>query len=269
MADEKRRRRRRRRGGRRNKRGGAAPDAGASSEDSSQQQSERRDKSGERVSGGKGNKKPPPTTVFGLPRFLFVLSVSVFVALLLVTILNIVTGSNDEDSLDIDAVQTLPDQGRRHLNPGETFADYNSTPPTSGPQAAVGVGPGIYDEPQSFESLLPLLERGGVVVYYQPDRLEVLDQEDLLGFATIAIDVGCQLAVTPHNEIGDSAIVATAWRHVLRIDALTDEAAVQISDFVRTFNGLFPLEGGGESNQGCDFRNLVSENEDVDVETAQ
>ena len=272
MAEEKRRRRRRRRGGGRG-RGGGAPsgeagtaDAGAPSEGAdSPKQSTRRDKRGEPVSQGKGGKKPPPTTVFGLPRFLFVLSVSVFVALLIVTVINIVTGDDEDSTLDLGAVQTFPDQGRRHLTPGETFTEYNSNPPTSGPQDPVGVEPGIYDQPQRFEELLPLLERGGVAVYYHPDRLDPLDLAALEGFAADAIAIGCRLAVSPRSDIGAGAVVATAWRHTLRVEGLTPESQAQIGDFIRGFNGLYDLADDGEIDPACDFRTLVGENEDGDV----
>ncbi|MCY3887977.1 MAG: DUF3105 domain-containing protein [Chloroflexi bacterium] len=178
-----------------------------------------------------------------MPRFLFVLVVSVFVSFLILQIITLVTGSDDNDEDVLATVQTFPDQGRRHLSPGETFNGYNSTPPTSGPQDATGIDPGIYDTSQRFEAVLPLLERGGVALYYHPDRLDPSAVEDIKRASESAIRVGRRLALIPHDGLGDDVLVVSAWRHQLRIqDFMQATTMEQIGDFVTFFDGLYELE---------------------------
>lgn len=240
MADEQRGRRRRRRGGRRRGR----PNVEATSADSNPKEGAARHGSQEEpASGGKRGKKPPQGTILGLPRFLFVLVLSVFVSFLILQIITLVTGGDDNDEDVLATVQSFPDQGRRHLDSGETFNGYNSTPPTSGPQDATGIDPGIYDTSQRFEAVLPLLERGGVALYYHPDRLEPSAVEDIKGASERAIRAGRRLALIPHEGLGDDVLVASAWRHQLRIqDFMQATTMEQIGDFVSFFDGLYELE---------------------------
>ncbi len=240
MADEQRGRRRRRRGGRRRGR----PNAEVTSADSNPKEGAARHGSqGEPASGGKRGKKPPQGTILGLPRFLFVLVVSVFISFLILQIITLVTGGDDNDEDVLATVQSFPDQGRRHLDSGETFNDYNSMPPTSGPQDATGIDPGIYDAPQQFEAVLPLLERGGVALYYHPDRLDTPEVEAIEQATESAIRAGRRLALIPHRGIGNGAIVVSAWRHQLRIqDFMQATTMEQIGDFVSFFDGLYELE---------------------------
>ena len=239
MADEQRGRRRRRRGGR----GRRKPSVEAASADSSPKETARRDTRGESASGGQRGKKSPPGTILGLPRFLFVLVLSVLVSFLILQIITLVTDGDDNDDEVLATVQTFPDQGRRHLDPGETFNDYNSMPPTSGPQAASGINPEIYDTPQRFEEVLPLLERGGVALYYHPDRLDPSEIENIKNASDSAISAGRRLALIPHQGIGDDAIVVSAWRHQLRIqDFMQATTLGQVGDFISFFDGLYELE---------------------------
>ena len=242
MADEQRGRRRRRRGGRiRGK-----PSVEATSADSNPKEgAARHDSQGEPASGSKRGKKSPQGTILGLPRFLFVLVVSVFVSFLILQIITLVTGSDDNDDDVLATVQSFPDQGRRHLDSDsrETFNGYNSMPPTSGPQDAIGIDPDIYETPQRFEAVLPLLERGGVALYYHPDRLDPLEIEAIEQATESAISAGRRLALIPHRGIGDDAIVVSAWRHQLRIqDFMQATTMEQIGDFVSFFDGLYELE---------------------------
>lgn len=244
MADEQRGRRRRRRGGRgRGKPGAEAASADSTPKATPKEDAARRDPPGEPARGGRRGKQSPPGTILGLPRFLFVLVLSVFVSFLILQIITLVTGGGDNDDDVLATVQTFPDQGRRHLDPGETFNGYNSTPPTSGPQDATGIDPGIYDTSQRFEAVLPLLERGGVALYYHPDRLDPSEVEDITKASESAIRAGRRLALIPHQGITDDALVVSAWRHQLRIQEFMQATTMeQIGDFVTFFDGLYELE---------------------------
>ena len=249
MADtpRRRRRRRRRRGGQRTDAAAAGAAGEAAAADSPSTESlyaeaeaenaggERRSKRGER--GDRGG-RAQPDTVFGIPRMLFVIGLGILVATLGIFVLQQVGGSSsDGDDLDLSSVETFPDQGRRHLEPDESFV-YNSNPPTSGPHAAVGVAPGIYDSPQPFASLLPVLEQGGIVIYYRPDLVDSAGEENLRTFVQAVLDEDFTIVLTADDRIGDP-IVATAWRHALPLDAFDE---VRLTDFILGFEGLFNPE---------------------------
>ncbi len=261
MADtpsRRRRRRRRRRGGQRTDAaaagaaGEAAGEAASAAADTPSTESPytedeaenasgaRRSKRGER---GKRGGRAQPDTVFGIPRMLFVIGLGVMVATLAMFVLPKVLGtsSGGGDDLDLSSVETFPDQGRRHLKPGESFV-YKSiadgVPPTSGPQDAAGVAPGIYDGPQPFASLLPVLEQGGIVIYYRPDLVDSAGVTGLKQIAQGFLDQNDPIVLTADDRI-DDPIVATAWRHALRLDAFDRE---RLRDFILGFGGLFNAE---------------------------
>ena len=173
-------------------------------------------------------------TIMGMPRFLFLTMVALVVVLLGTTIAGQLIDPPDQ----IAGVDEFSDQGRRHLTAGETFdaEGYNSFPPTSGPQAAEGVAPGIYEPGQapSFAQLLPILERGGIVVYYDPSRLPAADAEELRGFVEVRNNGGWDLLtlVALEDSRLPSPIVATAWRHSLSIETLDDDARELLVVFV-------------------------------------
>ena len=96
---------------------------------------------------------------------------------------------------------------------------------------------------ERFEAVLPLLERGGVALYYHPDRLDPSEVEDITKASESAIRAGRRLALIPHQGIADDALVVSAWRHQLRIQEFMQATTMeQIGDFVTFFDGLYELE---------------------------
>lgn len=181
-----------------------------------------------------------PNTILGMPRFIFF----VMAGLLVVIISTTIAGQLVNPSDDIEGVVEHADQGRRHLTAGETaaLADYNSFPPTSGPQAADGVAPGIYaadaeeaafQETPSFAALLPILEQGGVVIYYDPDRLSANDVRALRDvFTQPRREAGQDLLTLVELDSSlPAAIVATAWRHSLELTVLDEKSQDLLSIF--------------------------------------
>ena len=172
-----------------------------------------------------------PNTILGMPRFMFFMMAALLVAVGGTTI----AGQLVEPSDQIAGVVEYADQGRRHLAEGESFAAYNSFPPTSGPQAEAGVAPGVYGPgaAPSFAQLLPILEQGGVVVYYDPARLPQADAETLRGFVQVRSNSGWDLlTLVALDDSLPSPIVATAWRHALSIETLDEDALELLTVFV-------------------------------------
>lgn len=62
------------------------------------------------------------------------------------------------------------DQGRDHINRGQSHPQYGSNPPTSGWHFPDWARWGVHDQPQPDEMLIHNLEHGGIVVHYNcPD----------------------------------------------------------------------------------------------------
>ncbi|MEE9277735.1 MAG: DUF3105 domain-containing protein [Dehalococcoidia bacterium] len=247
MSDRNPRRRRRRRRSRRDRAGApAAEKAEADAEAPAAAEPEKR-------KGARGReRRAPPGTILGMPRFVFVAGAGVVMAFLLITIVQDIVGTTDFD--DIGDASLFPDQGRRHLVADETFDAYNSFPPTSGPQPALGAPPGIYgpDAAAPFDTIpdpvefLPLLEQGGLVVYYDPEALVAAEVENLRAVVERLLTAQPDIALTPleglaTNPAGlQTPVVATAWRHLLPILSLDEDGLQALREFLAPDpNGFF------------------------------
>lgn len=74
-------------------------------------------------------------------------------------------------------VQEIENQGRNHIPVTETFTDYNSNPPTSGPHYAERVASwGTYNEEVPATTLVHNLEHGGVIVHYKDQNDAQIDE---------------------------------------------------------------------------------------------
>ena len=186
--------------------------------------------SGGRASDGGARSQPPRRTIFGLPRMSFAILAGLLVAL--IAMFGMQLAFPPSDVVEIRGVVSYPDQGRRHLEEGEQFLAYNSSPPTSGPHHDAAPRAGIYgaDEPAPFNEIpdpaqmLPLLESGGVVVYYDPDH--PITAELLLWLRTLA-NVRLNLSAVPLEGLAalhDGApIAAAAWRTLLPLLPPSDD----------------------------------------------
>lgn len=143
---------------------------------------------------------------------------------------------------EVEGVESFPDQGRRHLDEGETFDAYNSFPPTSGPQLAESPEADVYLPDDAFiprpAEMLPLLERGGVVVYYDPDVYTSADDPTgLLGAMGSLRQFRERLAVVPLEGLADEhagvTIVAAAWRTLLKVAQWDAEGNEQLAAFLQ------------------------------------
>ncbi len=133
-------------------------------------------------------------------------------------------------------VQTMPDEGRWHLDPGEKW-EYGSNPPTSGPHDPVPVRPGFYQEPQPPEKLVHSLEHGNIVIYYDRPPARVLSI--LKEWAGRYRGKWDGVVVTHLPGLGEGVIL-TAWRKVLRLETFDEP---QASAFMEAFRGLGPEHG--------------------------
>jgi hypothetical protein len=150
-------------------------------------------------------------------------------------------------TLPVAGEEVFASLGNTHIEFGSQFANYNSTPPTSGPHYDNLVGWGIYDEPQRYEHLVHNLEDGGVIVYYQcADDCPDLKSE-LEAVIQPYVSRGDHVIMLPndptwsingsqplHSDMG-ATIAVTAWQHMLKLDTVDTE---KIRTFIDRYEGI-------------------------------
>ncbi len=126
--------------------------------------------------------------------------------------------------------EAVSDLGNLHIAYPET-AEYNSSPPTSGPHYTQIAAWGIHDEPIPNELQVHNLEDGGVMVQYS-----CVEGCDTLVTALERVvskyDRGVILAPYPDLE---STIALTAWG---RIDRLEEFDEKRIERFIEAYRGI-------------------------------
>jgi Protein of unknown function (DUF3105) len=128
--------------------------------------------------------------------------------------------------------QAFPDQGARHVPPGQRGeARYNSDPPTSGPHVAQAVrGDAIA---LTDDQVLHALELGNVVLAYgsaaPPPALRRLALETSGPFDPALVQAG--QAVLLDRRPGTAGAIALAWRHLLRTSSPADPKLRRFVEF--------------------------------------
>ena len=129
----------------------------------------------------------------------------------------------------LTAVETSPDKGRKHVEPGEPV-DYGKDFPTSGPHDPNPVVPGVYSQAQRPEQLVHSLEHGNIVVYY--DKPGAKATKALKSWADQFPGAWDGVVVTPKAGLGES-VVLTAWTKQLNLTKFDSEAAASFIDEYR------------------------------------
>lgn len=127
------------------------------------------------------------------------------------------------------SVQTFPDQGREHVDPGEPV-NYDSDFPTSGPHDPTPVMPGIYTDVQRPEQLVHSLEHGNIVIYYDQPAADTL--KALESWTAQFAGPWDGIVVAPKAGLGDE-IVLTAWTKKLVMPDFDPQAAATFIDEYR------------------------------------
>ncbi len=130
-------------------------------------------------------------------------------------------------------VETFPDEGRAHLQPGER-ATYRTDPPTSGPHSPEWVNPGFYTQEQPPERLVHSLEHGHIVIYYDDPGPQAI--RTLQAWARMFNGQWDGVVAVPRHGLG-RAVILTAWTRMLRLDSFDENAAAA---FIDAFRGRGP-----------------------------
>ena len=144
------------------------------------------------------------------------------------------------------------DDGRAHIEEGIAGGPYDSIPATSGPHwsSADSPGPwGVYSNAQAQERMLHNLEHGGIVVWYQPARL------DTAGLAALNAYVRQQITTSQFKVILSPwsgadfghPIAVTAWNWLLYLDTPDVDA---VRTFFDAHYGDAPEPFGGPGQPG-------------------
>ncbi|MBI5457855.1 DUF3105 domain-containing protein [Candidatus Kaiserbacteria bacterium] len=130
--------------------------------------------------------------------------------------------------------EKMPDEGATHVARGQTHADYNSNPPTSGPHWEDGVaGAGVKTQQAPDELILHSMEHGAAVVWYRADLPP--DQIEQIQAAFDAAKVGKKI-MTPRAGL-DVPVALTSWGYLLKLDAID---AGKITEFILSNNDRGP-----------------------------
>lgn len=108
--------------------------------------------------------------------------------------------------------QRLPDLGRTHLQEGQAFSGYNSTPPASGPHWPSPAQWGAYDTPVPDERAVHNLEHGGIVISYnQIDPADLQKLKDLRARQPRDRFGSVKIVIRPYDRIPAGTIAVAAW----------------------------------------------------------
>ena len=128
--------------------------------------------------------------------------------------------------------QKIPNLGNKHITSViEAHEPYNSNPPTSGPHLGSSVAPwGVSKEIVSDELQVHNLEDGGVIIQYNPDKL---NSEEITKLESM-ISLHQRILVAPRYEM-DYIIALTAWNRLLPLEKVDEE---KIKAFVSKYAGI-------------------------------
>ncbi|MGZ0712956.1 DUF3105 domain-containing protein (plasmid) [Coraliomargarita sp. W4R53] len=121
----------------------------------------------------------------------------------------------------------------------EGTVDYEETPPTGGPHAAMWLNCATYSEPVPNENAVHSLEHGAIWVTYNPD---LVAGDEL---AALKAELPSSYVIlSPYSDM-DSAIAVTGWNHQLKVDSADDE---RIGEF---FEEYWRSQNVPEPNASC------------------
>lgn len=199
-----------------------------------------------------------PTSGVSLPDWRLLAIGGVLVVGVILIALVLVLGGGPNPSLGVQHA----DNGNAHVSIGvdcrsEPRSDpncgsnpYSSIPGTSGPHwDPSGIAQwGVYSTPQPETQVIHNLEHGGIVIWYDPDRLAADGVETLSQYVTRQTQAGVsgryKFILSPWGGEVElpAAIVVTSWRWTLELEE-PDTGAIDA--FTAEHYGIAPEPNGG------------------------
>lgn len=147
-------------------------------------------------------------------------------AVVLVAVVAFVIKNNaDEQAAFLDAAAAADcteiveheNEGRDHLASGDTFDDYETNPPTSGPHDPQPAPWGSYREPVETEKLVHNLEHGGIIVHYKDLGDSEVDALENL------VDSYRNGVISNPNDSIDAPIAIASWTKSMECEQYSSE----------------------------------------------
>lgn len=128
--------------------------------------------------------------------------------------------------------QSVSSLGNRHIEKiGDSHEPYNSKPPTSGPHVGTIATWGVHTEQIPDELQVHNLEDGGVILHYDPDRV---DTGTLGALTSLVKRYPDKVILEPYAGM-DAPMVLTAWT---KIDKLEGFNKARIKAFINAYRGI-------------------------------
>ncbi|MEO8251043.1 MAG: DUF3105 domain-containing protein [Chloroflexota bacterium] len=144
------------------------------------------------------------------------------------------------------------DAGRNHIAEGTAGGPYTSVPASSGPHwtSANSPGPwGVRTNAQPQERMIHNMEHGGVIIWYQPAKLDAAGVTTLKDFVNQQVTTErFKVILTPWSgaDFGHP-IAVTAWDWLLYLDRADLD---QVGTFINAHYGDAPEPFGGPAKPG-------------------
>lgn len=179
----------------------------------------------------------------------------VLVVGVIVVVLVLLMGSSSSPNAGV----IQPDNGSAHVSDGAdcrhqpsacgvSSNPYSSLPATSGPHWTDPSNWGVYRTAAAESQVVHNLEHGGIVIWYDPERLDAAGIDTLTDYVTTQVSSGISgrykfiLSPWGGSDPLPSPVVATAWRWMLQLDSADTGA---IAEFARARYGRSPEPNGG------------------------
>ena len=173
------------------------------------------------------------------------------VALVLILLVGARLCDGDGGELDLSdysyPVQQIDEiENRDHFPTGQTYDDYNSNPPTSGPHADTFSPTGVSELPVAKEMAVHNMEHAGVVVWYNCEAEPALDADacavlrDQLSEVVLQEVADGNAVLMTSYSLMERRIALTAWGYLDTFEVF-DEPRVRA--FIDTFECNFDPEG--------------------------
>lgn len=128
--------------------------------------------------------------------------------------------------------ETFPDLGNSHVAEGDTSADYNSDPPTSGSHWETVAAWKSYDFVVPDQVLVHNLEDGGVILWYALGS-ETENQQRMRQLEEVAKDFE-RVVIAPREGL-EAPFAATAWQRRQLFETLD---TAQMRTFIEAYEGV-------------------------------
>lgn len=140
-------------------------------------------------------------------------------------------GGSAAPSASCGPIQTTADQGRAHLNPGQSYDYGGGNPPSSGPHDPEPMPPGIYDNPIPETREVHSLEHGYIIIHYNG-----IPSSEVQQLASIVQQDSRKMILAPFPAMTNK-ITLTAWDHLQTCGGVNIQA---IRNFVAQFRDQGP-----------------------------